>query len=134
MGILFVSCIGLGTPTDLIQLPETEYKQQCTTYKYEDLMRYPDNYNKKLAVFQGKVIQVLRNGKEFQMRINVTQTNYGYTDTMYVFYTQKTNENFLENDIIIMYGELRGTQKYTSVLGAEIEIPRIYAQYMQLVS
>ncbi len=134
IGICFSGCFGTSKPSDLVQLPEAEYKKQCQTYQYEDIMRYPDKYNKKLAVFKGEVIQVVRQGNEFQMRVDVTYNNYYYTDTMFVFYTQKSNENFLEGDIIIMYGELRGTQKYTSVLGSPIEIPRIYVQYIQLAS
>lgn len=133
--ITLVSCSSKSRkPDDLIKLPEAEYKAQCQTYEYDDIMRYPDNYNKKMAVFKGEVVQVLRDDDELQMRVDVTYNGYYYEDTVFVFYTQKTNENFLEGDIIVMYGELRGTQKYESVLGATIEIPRIYVQYIDLVS
>lgn len=132
--IFYGGCLVSTSPSDLIQLPENEYKEQCQTYSYEDIMRYPDTYNKTLAVFKGEIVQILRSGNTFQMRINVTDKGFYYTDTLYVFYTQKDNENFLEYDIVILYGELRGTQKYQSVLGAQIEIPRMYAQYIELAS
>ena len=81
IGIFFSGCFGTSKPSDLVQLPEAEYKKQCQTYQYEDIMRYPDKYNKKLAVFKGEVIQVVRQGNEFQMRVDVTYNNHYYTDS-----------------------------------------------------
>ena len=117
---------------DLIDLPESEYKTQCEVYSYDEIARYPDEYERKLAKFNGEVIQVIRNGDDLQMRVNVTQDKYGYDDTVFVFYTITNGVNVLEGDIITMYGELRGLQEYESVLGAQISIPRIYVKYIDI--
>lgn len=135
--IIIVAAIlgsGNGYPNDLIDLPEAEYKAQCQVYDYEDIARNPEAYNKKLAKFTGEVIQVLRDDDIYELRVNVTL--YGttityYLDTMYVYYKSSSETRILEGDIITMYGELRETQTYTSVVGIEVEIPRIYVKFIE---
>ena len=130
--IIIIASSG-NTPSDLIDLPENEYRASCQTYTYDQIARNPDDYQNKLAKFTGKVVQVIRNGDEIQMRVNVTATSYGgYTDTVFVYYTITNNINVLEGDIITMYGELRGIQTYETVLGATMSIPRIYVKFIDI--
>ncbi len=131
--VVVLSTMGDGTPNDLIDLPEQQYKEQCKVYSYDEIARNPDKYEKCLAKFTGEVVQVLRDGDQLQMRVDVTYEDFYYTDTVYVFYTVSNNVNVLEGDIITMYGELRGMQEYESVLGAEISIPRIYVKFIEIM-
>ncbi len=136
IAIIAVALISAGSkPTDLISLPKEEYKAQCQSYTYDEIARNPEKYQKKLAKFTGEVVQVMRNGNELELRVAVTPTEYGmYEDYVYVFYTlSDSSENVLEDDIITMYGELRGIQDYETVLGAKVSIPRIYVKYIELV-
>ncbi len=134
LGVILLSTIGGGSPSDLIDLPEEEYRAQCKEFSYDDIARYPDEHEKKLAKFTGKVVQVLRDGDDkLQMRVNVTAGKYNtYEDTVYVFYTIEAGKNILEDDIITMYGELRGMIEYESILGAEITIPCIYVKFIDI--
>ena len=134
LGVLLLSMLGGGSPSDLIDLPEEEYRLRCEEFSYDDIARYPDAHEKKLAKFTGKVVQVLRDGDDkLQLRVNVTAGKYNtYEDTVYVFYTVENGTNILEDDIITMYGELRGMIEYESVLGAKITIPRIYAKFIDV--
>jgi len=132
VAVIILSSLGGGSPSDLIDLPEEEYRLRCEEFSYDDIARYPDAHEKKLAKFTGKVVQVLRDGNELQMRVNVTEGKYSYEDTVYVFYTVENGTNILEDDIITMYGELRGMIEYESVLGAKITIPRIYAKFIDV--
>lgn len=132
--IIVVASLGSGEPSDLIDLPEAEYRAQCQEYSYDDIARYPDNYQKKLAKFTGEVVQVLKEGDQIQMRVDVTLSEYGfYEDTVFVYYTVSNGQNVLEGDIITMYGELRGMQEYESIMGATISIPRLYVKYIDLM-
>ena len=134
VAVILVALVSGGGTPDLIELPEEEYRAKCQVYTYDEIARSPEKYEKSLAKFTGEVIQVLRDGDELQMRVNVTKDAYGfYDDTMYVFYTVTNGVNVLEGDIVTMYGELRGMQEYESVLGAEISIPRIYVQFVDIV-
>ena len=131
--IIIIAAAGSGQPSDLIDLPEDEYRSQCKVYTYDQIARNPDDYEKKLAKFTGEVVQVLREGDEIQMRVDVTMTEYGfYEDTVYVFYTASDNTNILEGDIITMYGELRGMQEYEAIFGNTVSIPRIYVKYIDI--
>lgn len=130
--IAFIIFFG-NEPSDLIDLPENEYRELCKTYTYDEIARNPDKYEKSLAKFTGEVIQVLKDGDEIQMRVNVTCEDFYYTDTVFVFYNASNKTNVLEGDIVTMYGELRGMQEYESVLGQEISIPRIYVKFIDIV-
>lgn len=116
-----------------------EYKEQCETYTYEEISRYPGEYAGKSAKFTGEVIQVIESEKyngdrEYNLRVNVTLTDYGfYEDTIYVFYTAKKEDGrILEGDIVTMYGELAETVTYQSILGASITIPGYNVEHLVL--
>ena len=103
--VIIAAAIGSSTPSDLIDLPEEEYRRECQVYSYDEIARNPDKYEKKLAKFTGEVIQVIKDGDELQMRVNVTKGEWDiYSDTVFVFYTITNNVNVLEGDIIDMYG------------------------------
>lgn len=132
--VIILATAGDGTPSDLIDLPEAEYRAQCQTYSYDDFARSPAEYEKKLVKLTGKVVQVLRDGDKLQMRVDVTRTSYGYyEDTVFVFHTVKNGANVLEGDIVTMYGELRGLQEYETVLGTTVTIPRAYVKFIDVV-
>ena len=131
--IIIIAATSSGQPSDLIDLPEDEYRSQCQVYSYDQIARNPDDYEKKLAKFTGEVVQVLHEGNEIQMRVDITLTEYGfYEDTIYVFYAATDNANILEGDIITMYGELRGMQEYEAIFGNTVSIPRIYVKYIDV--
>lgn len=118
-----------------IVITEDEYKSQCSSISYNDIARNPNDYIGKMATFRGKVIQVQENGKNVVLRINVTQGQYGlWEDTIYVDY-QRKNDNesrVLEDDIVTIYGEIKGIKSYKAVLGNQISIPHIKAEYIDI--
>jgi len=134
--IVFVlAACGEQWPKDLIDLPEAEYKAAAQEFTYDDIARYPANYNGRLAKFTGKVVQVVRGDEILQLRVNVTEQGEYiayYTDTVFVFYRITSGMNVLEGDIITMFGELRGTHSYTSVLNVKITIPKIYVKFIDI--
>lgn len=112
---------------------EAQYKESCVTYDYDTIARDPDKYMLTYGKYTGEIIQVLEDGNELQMRVNITQERYGYSDTIYVLYTLEEGESrLLEDDIITIYGMNMGTVSYQSVLGATITIPCVYAEYIDL--
>lgn len=114
-------------------ISEDEYKAQCTNIPYINIARNPNDYIGQKAVFRGKVVQVQENSSDIMLRIDVTQNSYGFwDDTIYVDYKRKTeNETrILKNDIVTIYGEVLGIKNYTAVLGNQISIPHIKAEYV----
>lgn len=120
-------------PTDAV----TQYKKQCTAYKYKTIARNPNDYKGMPAKFTGQVTQIEESWGSDVIRLNVTKDEYGiWSDTIYIDYTPKSeNESrILENDIITVYGELDGIKTYTTVLGSDVSIPYLKAQYVDISS
>lgn len=118
-----------------IVLSEDEYKAQCSAISYNDIARNPNNYVGQKTNFKGNVIQVQENGKNVVLRINTKQDQYGWwEDTIYVDYTRKDdNESrVLEDDIVTVYGEIKGIKNYIAVFGNQISIPHIKAEYIDI--
>ena len=74
---------------------------------------------------------------DYRLRVNVTKEGKYYTyytDTIYVYMSKKafTSGRPLEDDIIIMYGELGDLTTYETVMGSTVTIPTLYAKYVQL--
>jgi hypothetical protein len=112
---------------------EAQYKSSCTAYSYETIARDPDKYILTYGKYTGEIVQVIEDGDDMQLRVNITKGRYTYSDTIYVVYTKKEGESrLLEDDIITIYGVNMGTVSYTSVMGATITLPCVYAEYIDL--
>ena len=80
----------------------------------------------------GEVIQVLQDGDEYTLRVNVTNTGYYWTDTIMAYYVAQPGEKrILEDDVITLYGPMHGLYSYESVLGATITVPLMEAYYIR---
>lgn len=116
-------------------ISEDEYKALCSTIPYGDIARNPNDYIGQKTVYKGKVIQVQESGNDVVLRINVTQGDYGlWDDTIYVDYHKKSDgeSRILEDDIVTIYGGFKGIKSYTAVLGNQIAIPHIEAEYIDM--
>lgn len=110
------------------------FKASCKPIPYKDLARNPDNFNGNHVLYTGKVIQVMEDGNDIQLRVNITKDDYGYyDDTIFVTYTKKSTEGrILEDDIITIWGTANGNITYTTVLGSEMTIPRVDARVVKV--
>jgi hypothetical protein len=112
---------------------EEDFKADCSKYSYEDLARNPDAVYGDNVKLTGKVIQVLEDGNNCELRVNITKTRWGYTDTIYVSYTRKSDESrILEDDIVTLWGWSGGTISYTAVLGQTVTLPYVLAAYLTI--
>ena len=113
---------------------KADYVSKCKTYQYETIARDPDKYLLTNAKYTGEVIQVVEDGNKYQLRVDITKTRYGYTDTIYVTYNRKEGEaRILEKDIVNIYGVNMSTVSYKSVLGASITLPYVIATYIDVL-
>lgn len=109
-----------------------QYKSSCESCSYEEVARNPDSYEGKRVKFKGEVIQVLQDGNDYTLRVNVTKVSYGYTDTIMVAYTAADGDpRILEDDVVTLYGTMQGMYSYESVLGATITVPLMFAVYAE---
>lgn len=95
-----------------------------TGITYDQLARTPDNFTGQKVKFYGKVIQVMEDGSDIQIRLAVDDN---YDTILYGQYSSSiVTSRILEDDYITIYGTSVGTISYTSTLGGTITIPGVY--------
>ena len=130
-----------------------DFINSCSTFDYKEISRNPNDYKNKNCYFRGQIVQVLESGSYCVYRVNVTENKlYSdelmetlsdyidessnmsiWEDTIYVTYRSTADEGrFLEDDIVKIYGTIKGLKKYTALLGNEVTIPEINAEYIEL--
>ena len=105
-----------------------EKKGYNTGISFDQLARNPDDYIGKKVEFTGEVLQVSEIGSEIQIRLATKENSWGgYTDNVvYIFFDNSLiKSRILDNDIITIYGIAEGLHSYTTVMGAEITLPLI---------
>lgn len=113
------------------------YKKGCKNYSYKDVLRNPDEYEGKNAYWFGEILQVIDKSDIYStFLINVDCKSYQYldgyicSDTIFVAYMG--DKSFIEDDMVKMWGTMKGTITYTKVLGASVTVPMFVAEYMEL--
>lgn len=136
--ILFVSA-SLLTPDVPTSVDTTtsidEYKAQSITIPYDDLIRETDKYIGTIVNFSGRVVEVQEVGPNIFLRVNITKSEYGfYDDTIWVNYSLKEDEKrIIDDDIVNLWGEVKGRKTYTAILGNRITIPEINARKIEII-
>jgi len=99
---------------------------------YDELLRNNEKYIGKIVYYRGQTTQVTEVGRDrYILRVYVTKDEYGlWDDDIWVNYEGK---RVLEEDIIDLWGEVKGIKKYTTVLGASRSIPEINALLVEVV-
>lgn len=121
---------------DATTMTREEYVDACEKVTYEELARTNSSYIGTKVKFKGEIFQVV-NSSDTGMStylISVTEDEYGlWGDHVYVsFDTSELKSKFLEDDIVVFYGEVSGEYSYKSVLGEGITVPSITAVYMDI--
>jgi hypothetical protein len=115
---------------------ESTYKSKCESVDYDSIARNPDTYKGKYVEVRGEVVQVQEgsSGSGNTYRVDITKGKYDiWSDTIMVTFTpSSTSSRILEDDIVTIYGVSGGLYTYTSVMGASITVPLIYAAYIDV--
>ncbi len=99
-------------------------KRQAQSIAYDSLARDTESYVGNIVHYRGKVVQVQESGSRAVLRVNVTNDDGWWEDTVWVNYS---GPRLLEDDIISLWGRVRGRRTYTAVLGNSITIPELDA-------
>ena len=100
---------------------------------YNDLFRHAERHKGRKVYYRGEVIQVIEDGNYFQLRVNITPTEYGWEDTVFLHYPDAP-ERVLEGDEISFVGRVNGVITYKSTMGASITIPELIAHELLIES
>ena len=103
---------------------------------YDSLMRYNEKYVGKILYLEGEVIQTTRTyGDNYLLRVSITKDNLGFGTTYYKdpIWVNYHGDRVLENDIVGIYGKVKGIKEYTAVLGNTISIPEVESLSLEVL-
>lgn len=134
--LLVVSLTACSGGSYTPEMDEAEYKAACTSVSYDNLARDPDGWSGTYVKITGRIFQVVQSGNNCVLMVDMDSSDpYAFEmNHVYVTYSKKSSsDNFLEDDHVTIYGKAMGTQTYTTVLGAQRTIPKVYAGYIDLM-
>ena len=113
-----------------------QFRIQCEEVNYKQLVRNPDKFKGQKVVYMGKVSEVIDPDNDLILRVNVTKNeNEQWDDTIWVNYTKPAGSNrILEDDIVQLWGVIKGLRQYQAVLGNQISIPEIDARDIVIIN
>lgn len=124
---------------DAGEMSEKDFKDACQEYDYKDLMRNADSLKGNKIVVTGEVVQVVyeseEGNSESQYRVSTGKEEYddGYfDDDIVLYYKRGDSPKLIEDDIVTIYGELSGTEEYTTILGAKVTVPVVTGVYVTI--
>lgn len=111
------------------ELSEEEYKSFCEELNYEDILRNPDTYKGSACKLRGKASQIIE-GLFGSITIYVEDSSGNKWGCVYSY--KEGESHLMEGDSITIYGECKGTDTSTTVLGKQVTMPRIDVEYLDI--
>jgi flagellar biosynthesis GTPase FlhF len=102
-------------------------KANAKTIEYAQLKKNPDRHAGEYVKYTGEIIQILEGDDITNIRLAVTKDSYGYDFNDLIFIEYPGYTDYVEGDIITVYGEIYGGYSYTSQAGWEITLPGLVA-------
>lgn len=105
-------------------------KEDAKEYDYDDLSRYPDEYEGKEMVVSGEVLQIMDDPELGTMRVSLDDD---YDEVVYVFFRRgETDAKILEGDTVTVYGTSAGIYSYESTGRGTVSIPSMYGFHIEI--
>ncbi len=104
---------------------------------FDDLMRNNENYVGKILYLEGEVIQVQQlYGDAYALRVSITKEYGGFGTTFYSdpIYVNYAGDRILENDIVGIYGQVKGIKQYSAIFGQTITVPEVNSLLLDVIS
>ena len=97
-------------------------RAQSQTIDYRELFRNNEQYVGQRFYFRGKIVQVIERGEDtYDFRVDVEPESLS---SAIVYLAEYTGRRLLEDDRIEFIGAAAGLERYESILGQRITIPR----------
>lgn len=102
------------------------------TPRYKELKKNADKFKGVNAIYTGKVVEAAEKSGVSIFRIEVTNKHGNIWDDV-IFVTYGSESNIVEDDIVKVYGTLKGNYTYKSQAGWNITVPEMDAEAIQIV-
>ena len=105
------------------------FMASATTLDYDQLAKNPNRYKGTKVVYRGQIFQIQEDFGQTWMLLSVTDAGYGFwDDNVWVEYDGTIRG--AEEDIITVYGTIKGEQSYETQIGGETYVPKLRARYI----
>ncbi len=106
---------------------KAEKKANAQPIPYAQLIKNPDRHAGEYVKYKGEIVQIQESDNYTVIRLAVTQSSYGYdfNDVVWVEYPDYTD--YVDGDIITVYGSIIGSHSYQSQAGWDITVPAMLA-------
>ncbi|PLR73520.1 hypothetical protein [Bacillus sp. UMB0728] len=119
------------TQEQVDQMKLEKKKGEATTIDFKQLEKNPDRYTGEYVKYTGEIVQILEGNDTTNIRLAVTKTSYGYNPGEIVFIEYEGYTDFVDGDIVTIYGEVYGKYSYESQAGYNISLPGIVADIVE---
>lgn len=120
------------------ELSPTQIKNNAVHgVNFDDLMRNNENYVGDILYLEGKIIQVQQGyGDTYELRVSITKEELGFGTTFYSdpIYVHYAGDRILEEDIVGIYGQVKGIKEYSSIFGQTIVLPEVNSLLLEVIS
>ncbi|MGM9925082.1 MAG: Ig-like domain-containing protein [Bacillus sp. (in: firmicutes)] len=117
------------TITRELSLAEKNAAKQANakTIEYAQLEKNADKFTGEYAKFRGEIVQIIEDSGYTVIRLAVTQDSWGwdYNNILWVEYIGTTD--FVDGDVVSVYGTMMGSHSYESMAGWQITVPAMLA-------
>jgi len=103
-----------------------EKKKEYSELDFKQLDKNADKHDGELVKYSGKIIQIFESDGSTELRLGMG--TYGQ-DVVYVYYDDETE--FVEDDKITVYGEVKGNHTYDTTIGGQVTLPLIFADIIE---
>ena len=105
-----------------------EKKANAQSIEYGQLKKNPDRYAGEYVKYTGEILQILEGNGITNIRLSVSKSSYGYNSNDVIFIEYDGYTDFVDEDIITVYGEIYGSYSYESQAGYNITLPGLIAE------
>lgn len=81
--------------------------------------------------YQGEILKIMEIGSSTVIRLAFTKEAYGYNFNDIVYVTYDGTTQFVNKDVVTVYGRVMGSHTYESTASYQITLPQIEAQIIE---
>ena len=100
-------------------------------------MRNNEKYVDEILYLEGKITQIQQTyGDNYDFRVSIMKEDLGFETTFYSdpIYVNYVGDRILEDDIVGIYGQIKGIKEYNSIFGQTIELPEVNSLLLEVIS
>ena len=121
------------TATPIPTVTIGDIKNSASPISYDELMRNSDDYVGDIVYKRGEILQASeRRTDKYVLRVATKRSEYGYYED--IIWVEYEGDRLLEGDIIDVWGESKGIETYSALLGNQVTIPKIDSVHVELVT